>query len=204
MASVLCFLLVAMHRSVVNWRKIAFSSTCRNLASGNVFQRKCCSLLPTSADNKSQQNEDRKFYTTISPYVLVLSGSICTVLWGSIHAECVGKENEIPCSSEKKVHDKTPTKLVRDASDRFSSVQKIQKIIKEKSFPWTCRTAGPLWKEDYIMKVTVKSRTKCASAKNKMFVGKSFFILLTFMPFSLTTPHQSRDICSWIKTMRKF
>jgi len=115
--------------------KIPFSSTCRNLASGKVFQRKCCSLLPASADNKRQQNEDRG-----SPYALVLSGSMCTALWGSIHAECVGedspgKENDIPCSSEKKIHDKTPTKLVRDASGRFSSVQKIQKIIIEKSFP---------------------------------------------------------------------
>ena len=139
MASVLCFRLVAMRRSVVNWGKIAFSSTCRNLASGNVFQRKCCSLLPTSADNKRQQNEDRgKFCTTISAYGLVLSGSICTALWGSIHAECVGedspgKENDVPCSSEKKVHDKTPTKLVSDAPGRFSSVQKIQKDNKSPS-----------------------------------------------------------------------
>ena len=112
MASVLCFRLVAVRRSAVNWRKIAFSSTCRNLASGNVFQRKCCSLLPASADNKRQQNQDRgKFYTTVSPYALVLSGSICTALCGSIHAKCVGedspgKQNDIPCSSEKEVHDK--------------------------------------------------------------------------------------------------
>ena len=139
MASVLCFRLVAVRRSAVNWRKIAFSSTCRNLANGNVFQRKCCSLLPASADNKRQQNQDRgKFYTAVSPYALVLSGSICTALWGSIHAECVGedssgKENDIPCSSKKEVHDKTPTKLVRDASGRFSSVQKIQKNGKKKS-----------------------------------------------------------------------
>ena len=142
MASVLLgFRLLAIRHSVVNWRKIAFSSTCRNLASGKVFQRKCCSLLPASADNKRQQNEDRgKFYTTISPYELVLSGSICTALWGSIHAECVGedspgKENDIPCSSEKKFHDKTPTKLVRDASGRFSSVQKIPKNNNNRVLP---------------------------------------------------------------------
>ena len=133
MAYILCFRLVAMCRSVANWRKIVFSSTCRNIASGNVFQRKCCSLLPASPDNKRQQNQDRgKFYTTISPNALVLPGSICTALWASIHAECVGedspgKENDI--SSENKVHDKTPTKLVLDASGRFSSVQKTEKII---------------------------------------------------------------------------
>ena len=137
MASVLLgFRLVAMRRSVVNWRKIAFSSTCRNLASGKLFQRKCCSLLPASADNKRQQNEDRgKFYTTIPPYELVLSGSICTALWGSIHTECVGEDSpgKERMTSLVQVKRNSTTKRPRSWSvTRRSGFRQFKKIQKKK------------------------------------------------------------------------
>ena len=201
MASVLCFRLVAMRRWVVNWRKMVFSSTCRNLASGKVLQRKCCSLLPASADNKRQQNEDRgKFYT--SPYALVLSGSICTALWGSIHAECVGadspgKENDIPCSSEKKVHDKTPTKLVRDASGRFSSVQKIQKNNSKKVLPINLPNSRTTVKRKLHYKSDGEEQDQvCCKRKTRSLSVRVSLFCLHLCQFSLTTPHPSRDICS--------
>ena len=209
MASVLCFRLVAMCRSVVNWRKIAFSSTCRNIASGNVFQGKCFSLLPASADNKRQQNEDRgKFYT--SPYALVLSGSICTALWGSIHAECVGadspgKENDIPCSSEKKVHDKMPTKLVRDASGRFSSVQKIQNNNNKKVLPMNLPNSRTTVKGKWHYESDDEEQDQvCFKRKTRSLLVRVSLFCLHLCRFSLTTPHPSRNICSWNKTMRKF
>ena len=203
MASVLCFRLVAVRRSAVNWRKIAFSSTCRNLASGNVFQRKCCSLLPASADNKRQQNQDRgKFYTAVSPYALVLPGSICTALWGSIHAECVGedssgKENDIPCSSKKEVHDKTPTKLVRDASGRFSSVQKIQKNGKETVLPMNLPNSRTTVKRKLRYESDSEEQDQvCFKRKTRSLLVRVSLFCLHLCRVSLTTPHPSRNICS--------
>ena len=136
MASVLLgFRLVAMRCWVVNWRKIAFSSTCRNIASGNVFQRKCCSLLPASADNKRQQNQDRgKFYTAVSPYALVLSGSICTALWGSIHAECVGDMTSL-AQVKRKSTTKHPRSWSVTRRAGFRQFKKSRKNNLKKSFP---------------------------------------------------------------------
>ena len=173
MASARCFRLVAVRRSAVIWRKIAFSSTCRNLGSGNVFQRKFVAYCrPAWITNVNKNRIEEILYESITVRISIIR-SICTASWGSIHAVCWRRQpwkrewHDIPCSSEKEVHDKTPTKFVRGASGRFSSVQKIQKMILRKSFSWTCRTAGPLWKENYIIKVTVKSRTKCAASEKQ-------------------------------------
>lgn len=133
MATAMCFRLV-MRRSLVKWKKkLAFP---RHLNFGIVgnLQVNICRLSPYFTYEKRKQ-EDRR--GTVMPYFrLGLAGIFYAVVFGAIHAECIG-EDSVSLSNEDQenttINTPSDNVKVRDSSGRLSSSTKLAKTKERKS-----------------------------------------------------------------------
>ena len=136
MATVMCFRLLFGRRCRAHGKYFngLFTSICHKSSSpSSLLQRHVCAFSPTRSSQDKSHEKDRSFFRRVPYGFLGLGGVFCSVVWGSLHAECVGEET--CCENKNEVDGKTPktppskidSGVVRDKSGRFSSSDKKQK-----------------------------------------------------------------------------